>query len=76
MEFTERTRNLVKEAILNQCEGINHMEFSIDKIDEIVNDIQSAVTDQERTEPELGYRERSNGERSFTSRNGTIRWKP
>jgi len=49
MEFTEKTRTLIKDAILNQCEGITHMEFSIDKIDEIVDDIQNAVNTQEES---------------------------
>jgi hypothetical protein len=76
MEFTEKTRTQIKDAILNQCEGITHMEFSIDKIDEIVQDIETAVNEQEASEPALGYRQSRDGSVSYTSKNGTIRWKP
>ncbi len=32
--------DLIKEAIFNYCEGINHLEFSIDDIDKMVKDIK------------------------------------
>jgi hypothetical protein len=43
MFFTEIKREMIKDAILDKCEGITWKEFSIDDLDKIIDDIETAV---------------------------------
>lgn len=55
MNFSEETKNKIKEAILNYGEGITYVEFDIANLDNMVTDIEKIVSDEEealRGEPE------------------------
>ena len=41
--FTDETRNKIEDAILNYCEGKTHVEFNINDMDKIINEIEVVV---------------------------------
>lgn len=41
--MTNTTKEKIREAIENYCEGITHLEFSIDNFDSMLNDIGRIV---------------------------------
>jgi hypothetical protein len=41
--MTNTTKEKIREAIENYCEGITYLEFSIDNFDSMLNDIERIV---------------------------------
>lgn len=47
LNFSEKTKQRIKDAILDRCEGIQHQEFDIANLDSIVADIEAAINAEE-----------------------------
>ena len=47
MEFSEKVKKAIEEKITNYCEGINYLEFSVDDLPDMINDIEKVITDNE-----------------------------
>lgn len=45
MRFSAETKLKIRDAILNECEGIQHQEFDIDKLDTMIANIERIVED-------------------------------
>lgn len=43
MILTKKVRKAIKEAILNYCEGITHVEFNVNDLDNMVDDIEKVI---------------------------------
>lgn len=41
--FTEETKNKIKDTILSYCQGITHVEFDINDIGRMIEDIEKVV---------------------------------
>ena len=41
--FTDKTKNEIEDKILSYCEGKTHVEFNINDINDMINDIESVV---------------------------------
>lgn len=45
MKFSAETKLKIRDAILNECEGIQYQEFDIDKLDTMIANIETIVED-------------------------------
>lgn len=41
--FTDKVKNEIEDKILSYCEGITHVEFNINDIGKMINDIENVV---------------------------------
>lgn len=44
--FTDETKNKIEDAILSYCEGITHVEFDINDMSKMIEDIENVVINQ------------------------------